>query len=43
MSENFIPDIVLQDNTNQRLPCVLVWRSFSPNWGEFAPGSNNLF
>ena len=24
MSENFIPDIVLQDNTNQRLPCVLV-------------------
>lgn len=24
MSSNFIPDIVLQDNTNQRLPCVLV-------------------
>lgn len=24
MGENFIPDIVLQDNTNQRLPCILV-------------------
>ncbi len=24
MSETLIPDIVLQDNTNQRLPCVLV-------------------
>jgi uncharacterized protein YegL len=24
MSENFIPDVVLTDNTSQRLPCVLV-------------------